>query len=898
MAQPAASIRPARVVSRFLSVFIIFAALVPSGLAQSKARILQPVDDNQRLPLAGAVPGMARAEFEAGRMNPTAPLVASLSFRPSPEQQAELDQLLAAQQNPNSPLYHQWITPQEYGRRFGLSAADQAKVKSWLESHGLTVLSVAPSANHITFQGSTAQVEAAFLTEMHHYSMNGELHFAPSVAPSVPTAFASVLAGVRNLDDFRPRARVKVKPDFTSSISGNHFLVPDDVATIYNLKPLYAAGLDGTGQKVAIIGQTDILTADITAFRAAAGLSATLPTKITVPNSGTLVISSGDLAEADLDIEYSGGVAKNATIVYITTGNNTNFNAFDSLQYAITANLAPVISSSYGNCEANLGGTQAGNFNVVLQTWVQQANSQGQTVLSASGDSGAADCDFGSNTAVNGPAVDAPAAVPEVTAVGGTEFSGDLVNPSLYWSATNNANMGSALQYIPEMGWNDTTAAIQNGGSLDGTGGGASKVFAKPVWQTGTGVPADGVRDVPDIAFSASNAQDPYLICSNSNCTNGFRAADNSLFAVGGTSVSTPIFAGAVAILNQAAVKNGKTAGQGNLNPALYALAASTPTAFHDVTTGNNIVPCLSGSTGCPVSGQFGFSAGVGYDQVTGLGSADLNLLVNTLASASVAPDFAATATTPPTIAPGATTDSTLTFNSLNDYANTLTVTCASPSIEVGCVVNPGTVQLTAGGSATAIVTITTTNQALRTSPLRAVAVPTSRPGQPWAPLSGGLLLLGATLVVLPMSRRGRRLGVWAGLALVMAGIAVLTACGGGSTPPAPYTVSISPSTLASGVVSGTTQQFTAVATNGSVSSQVTWSATGAGTISSTGLFTANTVTASTAASVTATATADTTAKATVNFNVVPPPARIYNLTITATDGTLTHNVTLPVTVQ
>jgi hypothetical protein len=205
-----------------------------------------------------------------------------------------------------------------------------------------------------------------------------------------------------------------------------------------------------------------------------------------------------------------------------------------------------------------------------------------------------------------------------VTGAGGTEFN----DPGqTYWSTSNNSNAGSALSYIPEMAWNDTATDK----SLSASGGGKSKQFAKPYWQTGAGVPADNFRDVPDIALNASPDHDPYLICDAGWCTNGYRNSQTFLDVVGGTSAAAPAFAGIVALINQ------KTHGrQGNINPALYALASSAPAAFHDITTGSNIVPCVVGKPNC-TTGTMGYSAGPGYDQVTGLGSVDAFNLVSAM---------------------------------------------------------------------------------------------------------------------------------------------------------------------------------------------------------------------------------------------------------------------------
>ena len=258
------------------------------------------------------------------------------------------------------------------------------------------------------------------------------------------------------------------------------------------------------------------------------------------------------------------------------------------------------MSITYGDCEGNFDSLEVRG----LITVGQQANAQGMTLLAAAGDSGAADCD--SVISTHGLSVDLPASLPYVTGVGGTEFH-DAANS---WSAANNISNGSALAYIPEVAWNDT--ALE--GQLSAGGGGRSAFFSKPDWQAASGVPNDGARDVPDLSLDASADHDGYLLCTNGSCVTGYRSNSGTLYVVGGTSVSTPEFAGIVALINQ---KMGSA--QGNINPFLYRVAGSAATAFHDITSGGNQVPCQRGTADCPNGGTLGYSAGPGYDLATGL---------------------------------------------------------------------------------------------------------------------------------------------------------------------------------------------------------------------------------------------------------------------------------------
>ncbi len=628
-----------------LSVSVLLATAAPIAQAVGQAapavRIAAEISGSQMTALPNSKHPLALAQFDTGRLSPATKLQGiSLYFSRSESQEADLKALMAAQQNASSPLYHQWLTPDQFAARFGMSDADIAKVQAWLEQQGFSVDLVSRSKNMVRFSGTSRQVEAAFATEMHSYSVKTsrgvESHFAPSTVLSVPSALAGVVEGVRNLDNFRPRSHRKAMPlgvahpNYTDG-SGGHELAPADIYTIYDITPLYNAGITGTGQSIALVGQSDVDLTDIANFRTAAGLPATTPTKVLVPGSGAPFFSSGDETEGDLDLEWSGAVAKSANLEFVYTGDNPNFGAFDAIVYAIDQRIAPIVSSSFGDCELDLGGS-------TLETNLEQAAAQGQTVLSAAGDDGSTDCfpDTNLPTAEQGAlAVDYPASSPNVTGVGGTEFAGDVSASGTYWNSSNGSGGGSAIEYIPETAWNDDSTCKSDASSpLCATGGGASSLFAKPSWQTGTGVPADGARDVPDVALDASNVHDPYVYCSSDivatgvtgSCSSGFLdSTGKNLTAAGGTSFATPIFAGILALINQ---KENST-GQGLINPTLYSLASNAtvqPLAFHDITTGNN--DCNSGSTFCLTSGSSsGFSAGTGYDQVSGLGTVDANNL-------------------------------------------------------------------------------------------------------------------------------------------------------------------------------------------------------------------------------------------------------------------------------
>src|SRR5271165_4656249 len=645
-------------------------------------RITLPIDDQSTVVVLSSRHPRALPEFDAGPAAPTTRLEKMiLVLSPDGEQQKALETLLDAQQDPESPLYHQWLTPESFGQQFGVSDSDLAQISGWLTGHGFQVDEITEGRRAMVFSGSVEQVETAFHTSMRHYNVNGARHLANASDVSIPAALAPVVHGIASLHDFRKQPMHKVNPDFTYGSA--HYLAPADFAIIYDVAALYAASVNGTGQSIAIVGRSNIAVSDVTLFRSTMGLPVNNPTVVlNGPNPG---IQPGDQTEALLDVEWSGAVAPKAAVQLVVSASTNTTDGVDlSAQYIVNRNLAPVMSTSFGLCEAYMGGPENAFWNSL---W-SQAAAEGITAFVSAGDSGAAGCDAPYGSSGTAAAVSGLSSTPYNVCVGGLEFT-DTANPNQYWSPNTNASTyGSALSYIPETVWNES-GAVGGGSGLWAGGGGASVVYVKPSWQAGAGVPNDNHRYVPDVSLSAAG-HDGYLIVQN-----------GGLGSVGGTSASTPSFAGLMALIVQ------KTnARQGNANPTFYGLAtkqaAGGAAVFHDTTSGSNGVP-----------GVTGFRAGTGYDQTSGLGSVDALQLANHWQDLITTGAPKATLTAAPaaiTIAPGAGGTSKVTATLSNGFNAAIALSVSGLPSGVTASLSPAS--FVAPGSGASTVTLTAASTA------------------------------------------------------------------------------------------------------------------------------------------------------------------------------------------
>jgi pseudomonalisin len=607
------------------AVLVLAPSLVAAQYSQDsavRARITRPVNGSRFKVLGNTIHPQVRGARDLGRVDGLAPMEQMLLvLKASPEQEAALDQLLDEQHDPASPNFHRWLTPQEFGQRFGVAQDDLAAIASWLRSQGFAVQETPGTGagrRIIAFSGVADQVERAFHTEMHQYEVEGRRHVANATDLAIPEAIADVVEGI-SLHSFRARSMHRIagpsslpSPE-TTLASGSHALTPYDYATIYNIAPLWNAGTDGTGQTIAVVGRSLISPSDFATFRSAFGLPASTLQTVTTSYDAKAVDSS-DTMEATLDVEWAGAVAKGATILLAaSTGSPTTDGIDLASAFVVNNNLASVMSVSFGVCEAYM---ESGN--AFYDGLWRQAASQGISVFVSTGDNGAAGCDSSNAAAANqGFAVNGIGSTAYNVAVGGTQFH---EGAGSYWNCGNDGRLSSATSYIPEQAWNE--------GGLWAGSGGVSAQHPSAAWQTGPGVPASDPGDagrhhryIPDVSLSAA-VHDGYLIVSN-----------GGLAMIGGTSAAAPAFAGIMAMVNQ------RTSGRNGLpNPTLYGLAASMPSIFHDVTGGSNAVPCIVGTADCAGGVLDGYSATSGYDLATGLGSVDASALVNNWTNAPVGP--------------------------------------------------------------------------------------------------------------------------------------------------------------------------------------------------------------------------------------------------------------------
>lgn len=624
--------RRSQVVLEVASVLLALAVASTAAAASPSTHILitQPVDNSQVVTLYGNTRPEANARNDRGRVADDFQLNHMLlQLKRAPEVEHAFAEYIESLTDKSSPNFRQWINAAEQGEKFGLAQEDVDAITRWLTSQGFTVGYVYPSRMVIDFSGTAGQIRNAFHTEIHHLEVSGKAHIANMSDPQIPAALAPAITGVVSMHDFRPHADYKLRSEYTFAGCGSncYALVPADFQTIYNISPLYSAGIYGQGQTIAVVEDTNSYSNDWATFQKTFGLTSYGGSLLTVhPNSAgncTNPGTNGDDIEADLDVEMITAAAPGATVELMSCSDTTTtFGGLIAIQNIVSAGSPPpIISMSYGECEVVNGAAS----NAAFSSAFQSAAAAGVSVFVSAGDNGPSACarlfTNGDSYAYPGIGVTGWGESAYNVSVGGTDFE-DLYNSleggasqSTYWNSTNSANYGSAKSYIPEIPWNDSCAGYllynlegysasagstgfcnsTTGASFLDTiagGGGPSGCFrgtgsasyayvedtscagvAKPSWQKGVlGNPIDGVRDIPDVSLFAANGLWGHyiLICASDTASGGTACtgAPSTWTGVGGTSASAPLMAAIQGLVDQH-----WNIRAGNPNPTYYSIA-------------------------------------------------------------------------------------------------------------------------------------------------------------------------------------------------------------------------------------------------------------------------------------------------------------------------------------
>jgi uncharacterized membrane protein len=782
-----------------LALFPLF--LVVSALGQSAPPILiqQPADDGVLVTLEGNTRPEANAKYDRGPVADDFPMDhLLLLLRRSLAQQQALDQLVEGLHDPSSPSFHRWLTAQKLGEEFGVAKQDREAIKRWLQSHGFKINVDYPNGLLIDFSGTAGQVRDAFHTEIHALEVRGAKHIANISDPQIPAALAPAVEGVVSLTDFRPHRAFEPRTEYTVSENGTeHYLVvPGDLATIYNLNPLFSAGISGQAQTIVVIEDTDVYTtADWTSFRSVFGLSTFTDGSFTqihpAPPSGANNCSDpganvGD-TEAILDSEYASAAAPSAAIVLAScTSTLTTFGGLLALQNLLNESSTPpaLVSMSYGLCEASNGAASNAAFNSTFQ----QAVTEGVSVFVAAGDNAAAFCDKFNEDSINGIGITGWGSSPYDVAVGGTDFGDTFAGANAtYWSASDSPTYESALSYVPEIPWDDSCGSILlsefNGFSVPygssgfcnsalgqanylntiGGGGGPSGCatgkpaiagivggtcagWPKPSYQKLLGNPKDGVRDVPDLSLFAANGVwlHAYPYCFTGPGGVSCTEPPVNWPSAGGTSFAAPIMAGIQSLVNQKAGSR-----QGNPNYVYYKLA-TVEYGTHGSTGCNSTLGNAVDGTCIFYDVTQGDNA-VGCASTQSLGTNDCYLPsgpTGVLSTSNSAYEPAYPAVTGWDFATGIGTVNA--FNLVNNWPTDFTLTASPVSLTItqgnagtsAISISPsnqftGTITLSASGLPSGVTASFGTNPATTSSTLTLTASPTAATGTAFVTVTG-----------------------------------------------------------------------------------------------------------------------------------------------------------------
>ena len=562
-----------------------------------------------------------------------------------PRDQAGLDRLSQEQQDPASAQYHKWLTPDEYAQQFGPSGTDVAQVAQWLTREGFTVTHADAHDGRIVFSGDVGRAQTAFL--VHIAASRDGKSFGNVEDPQVPASLApkiSYVSGLDNLNDTIWHTVIKDPPYINNGITSPHF-GPADIKTFNNEGPLLGAGLDGTGQCIAVSEGSDVDPPSLDQFNTVFGLPAFTPSNFfsKFPDGPPGPPGSEDggesYGEAVLDVEYAHGIAPGATIgLYAVNAGQSASNPAQGLVDTISA----IVNDKTHNCQSvAVSWAQCGEptaFYTNLSLLFQQGATEGKSIFVASGDDGTApknpfSCALATKSSKN---IEENAGSPFVTAVGASMFQANYDS-----NGDDTSTDANTTQSVWDIDLNIANFFVL----LAGSTGGYSRVFPKPSWQNGVGGISGKFRAVPHLVLGGGKLGGKLISTTVKGkpkltgkdfpapgfweCYDGGLALSGSSTEVqwsitGGTSIVPPQYAAILAIINQ---KTSAAGGQGLINPKLYAMAQANlknlkKVGIYDIVTGNNAVP--------PVPG---YSAKKGYDLASGWGAIDFTQFVNSFVS-------------------------------------------------------------------------------------------------------------------------------------------------------------------------------------------------------------------------------------------------------------------------
>ena len=382
-----------------------------------------------------------------------------------PSNTGQLQSLLQDLYDPHSPEYHQWLRPGEFLQRFGPSAADVSSVESWLDGAGL---SATQSGFALNVSAPASRIDSVLGTSLERYrTPSGRTGYLAQQTPLVPSTLANgtitSILGLNTVAQFEPQntltpqtlsgSQAAVQPlvdgltpcAAAESAAAPGYYTLDALGAAYGIGSLLADHQNGQGETVGLYELASHSTSDVSTYESCFGLTNPVST-VAVDGGGGPTGGDGTL-EADVDIEQVATQAPGARIISYEGPNDTASGAYDTWHAIVSADAAQVVSTSWGLCEPM--SATAGYISSFAPLF-EEAAAQGQTILSAAGDSGSEDC-YSSSDNSTALEVDYPSSDPNVTAVGGTSLLGP--GDEVVWNSASGAGGGGISRYVADPSW-------------------------------------------------------------------------------------------------------------------------------------------------------------------------------------------------------------------------------------------------------------------------------------------------------------------------------------------------------------------------------------------------------------------------------------------------------------